>query len=356
MSDFTVILMMAGAFAVTLAIRFSKEIKGQRKIQQTKSYPNRESKQSAVTPTLSSTTQPSSKQSPQPINEIELGTRYGNINVAVKGLMHQPIDVISEVKWNCKYGTPVRLQREPDNEQDPHAVAVLLENDMKIGYVPREYAKSLSNCIKEGYEMRCRLSKVTRHEIPFVYMDIAYRSPKFIAESEERGRKLIEKLKRIGLDDYQKIRRGAYWKDKNKRYGKTVDISAVYNYELQTYEITEQIENNKGEIVEISYYYADDIGRHSFEIGQLLEKEENYGEAIQRYEFNLSIGEVMYKSSNRLSVLYKKVGRHADILPMLYKAKETCSEWQDNHEKMRITERIRFFETNENFMKKYAKK
>ncbi len=51
------------------------------------------------------------------------------------GAVHRPQALASS---GADPGRPLGLRAEPDNPQDPHAVAVLTEAGEPVGYVPRE--------------------------------------------------------------------------------------------------------------------------------------------------------------------------------------------------------------------------
>ena len=60
-----------------------------------------------------------------------------------------------KVKDLLKVGTPLLLKREPDNQYDKNAVAVMFHNifngkDYCLGYIPREFNKSLAQILDAG--------------------------------------------------------------------------------------------------------------------------------------------------------------------------------------------------------------
>jgi hypothetical protein len=64
----------------------------------------------------------------------------GLIVCGVAGAAHRPSALASD---EAAPGRPLTLRPEPDNPHDPHAVAVLLESDEPVGYVPREVAPAV---------------------------------------------------------------------------------------------------------------------------------------------------------------------------------------------------------------------
>jgi hypothetical protein len=58
----------------------------------------------------------------------------------VAGAVHRPDALSSD---GAAPGRPLRLQAEPANPHDPNAVAVLTEDGLPLGYVPRELAASV---------------------------------------------------------------------------------------------------------------------------------------------------------------------------------------------------------------------
>jgi hypothetical protein len=56
----------------------------------------------------------------------------------VAGAVHRPEALASDA---AAPGQALVLRREPDNEHDPNAVAVLTEDGLSLGYVPRDLAE-----------------------------------------------------------------------------------------------------------------------------------------------------------------------------------------------------------------------
>ena len=92
---------------------------------------------------------------------------FGKITVKAKGVT---FDGRPGKLWNIrKYmGTGAKittmLRREPKNERDPHAIAVLVQTDQtvaKIGYVPANTAFWLSQKMDQGLSVRAYNGLVT---------------------------------------------------------------------------------------------------------------------------------------------------------------------------------------------------
>lgn len=66
----------------------------------------------------------------------------------------------SSVK-TCRSGEELQLQREPFNEVDKNAIAVLNKNGVKLGYLSKEIAPSLAKKMDNGLKLICKVIKVT---------------------------------------------------------------------------------------------------------------------------------------------------------------------------------------------------
>ena len=53
---------------------------------------------------------------------------------------------------------PIRLEPEPDNAYDPHAVRVLSNHGHQIGYLPRETAERVASAIENEATIHCRVA------------------------------------------------------------------------------------------------------------------------------------------------------------------------------------------------------
>lgn len=62
----------------------------------------------------------------------------------------------------CKPGEPVELTPEPTNKADPHAIAVLSERGIQIGYVSAERSPRIGAIIREGREVRAVFQRPSR--------------------------------------------------------------------------------------------------------------------------------------------------------------------------------------------------
>ncbi len=61
----------------------------------------------------------------------------------LKGLYHRPSEAISRAH-RLVYNEPLLLQAEPNNQNDPNAIMVKTQDDVHIGYIPKEYSVFLS--------------------------------------------------------------------------------------------------------------------------------------------------------------------------------------------------------------------
>ncbi|WP_246383192.1 HIRAN domain-containing protein [Nocardioides stalactiti] len=78
-------------------------------------------------------------------------SRAGLWSFVVRGTAHHER---AARRGDFKPGAPVRLVREPDNQHDPHAIAVYAAGARDItGYVPRGYAKRLAKLLDAGADM-----------------------------------------------------------------------------------------------------------------------------------------------------------------------------------------------------------
>lgn len=61
----------------------------------------------------------------------------------------------------CRSGQELKLQREPFNEIDKNAIAVLNRNGVKLGYLSKEIAPFLAKKMDDGLKVFCKVIKVT---------------------------------------------------------------------------------------------------------------------------------------------------------------------------------------------------
>lgn len=92
---------------------------------------------------------------------------FGKLNVKAAGVTFEgrPGKLWNIRKYMCT-GAPITtmLRREPGNERDPHAIAVLVQTDQtvaKIGYVPANIAFWLSQKMDQGLSVRAYHGTVT---------------------------------------------------------------------------------------------------------------------------------------------------------------------------------------------------
>lgn len=86
-------------------------------------------------------------------NQLRLQEREKHFFVChLAGLSYHDADLVED---QLEVGTPLQLKREPDNPYDKNAVAVMFHNDINdndycIGYIPREFNKSLAQILDAG--------------------------------------------------------------------------------------------------------------------------------------------------------------------------------------------------------------
>lgn len=275
----------------------------------------------------------------------------GKMNMAIKGLFFRS-DSDKEAARNLNYGDIVYPRKEANNEKDPYAVAVYTKEGAHIGYVPKEYSMGMTQLLDLGIEPNCMITKKTFHEIPFLYMDVYYKSREQEDIDERLECELVEKFKRLGLKETSILRWEHILRNKPKPNETTIAISA-YRKEYG-FEITETLENKNHKVREIRYPYYNNIGKNNYEIAEKLEKGNELEMAIRKYEENIEIGEVIADSAIRLSILYKKVKQYEKIMPMLKTAIEKARKYDDEVEITKLNNRMDMFLKNASFMKKYG--
>jgi len=97
---------------------------------------------------------------------LELGKEYlredykpkiiDEIYTNIAGIYYGEIKQVCNTNlwYEIKEGTELKLEREPDNEDDVNAIKILYKN-CKVGYVPREHAKKLSFFMDNGTKYNC---------------------------------------------------------------------------------------------------------------------------------------------------------------------------------------------------------
>ena len=60
----------------------------------------------------------------------------------------------------CAAGDMLQLVREPDNEHDPMAVAVMSERGIRVGYLSRERANWIGSKMDRGYDVRAIVHRI----------------------------------------------------------------------------------------------------------------------------------------------------------------------------------------------------
>ncbi len=80
-------------------------------------------------------------------------TLYGFFVIPIVGIQH------AKGSESLKYGTWAKAAREPDNPYDANAIRVDTVNGLKIGYVPRQHAKTIKRVFDdlEGIQVECMI-------------------------------------------------------------------------------------------------------------------------------------------------------------------------------------------------------
>ncbi|MDO9152693.1 MAG: HIRAN domain-containing protein [Paludibacter sp.] len=90
----------------------------------------------------------------------------------VSGLTHLTETELAKVKTLKKNDSKVVLEPEPNNEYDSNAILVKTEDGSKIGYVNKDALPFVHSVIDRI--TKCQISKLSDHEIPYVWVFIVY--------------------------------------------------------------------------------------------------------------------------------------------------------------------------------------
>lgn len=275
----------------------------------------------------------------------------GTLNMAIKGLYYRnPIDI--EEARKLYIGCEVFLKEDVSNSVDTNAVAVFTNKGNHIGYVPKEYAEGIKKLLIEGLDLSCFITKKTGDDIPYLYMDVTYKSKKRIQFERYMEESLSERLKRMEWDESRDVR----WKYNTirpiERSFKTIDIKI--KYDDGRFVITETVELSNGEKQNMHYFYEDNFGMKFYEEARICENSNDIVGAITLYEKNLDIEECITKSAQRLSVLYKKANRYKDIIPMLDVSIEKEKKYKNKCGVETLTQRKEKLMSSIGFIKKIS--
>lgn len=90
----------------------------------------------------------------------------------------------ADMVWDLlRIGTPLRLEREPDNRYDPEAVQVIFNNDGEdflLGYIPRSNNQALSPFFDMDYAdiFECCISRISPEKHPEEQIQLTIRIKK----------------------------------------------------------------------------------------------------------------------------------------------------------------------------------
>jgi hypothetical protein len=90
----------------------------------------------------------------------------------VSGLTHLTETELAKVKTLKKNDSKVVLEPEPNNEYDANAILVKTEDGSKIGYVNKDALPFVHSVIDRI--TKCQISKLSDHDIPYVWVFIVY--------------------------------------------------------------------------------------------------------------------------------------------------------------------------------------
>ncbi len=71
-----------------------------------------------------------------------------------------------------KVGDALRLQREPQNRYDPHAIAVYWQQ-LKLGYIPRRENRTLAQMLDRGQILNTQIEQLQSEAGPWGRVEIA---------------------------------------------------------------------------------------------------------------------------------------------------------------------------------------
>lgn len=103
--------------------------------------------------------------------KAEVDTVISHINFSVKGTIYRTQKEIAAARM-CDVGNTLILQTESDNKQDEFAVKVFTIDGFHIGYVEKQYSKIIAS--KINYISRCRISKITFSDVPYIFADVYF--------------------------------------------------------------------------------------------------------------------------------------------------------------------------------------
>jgi len=75
----------------------------------------------------------------------------------------------------CEPGEGVRLVREPENEHDHMAVAIISCRGVKVGYLKRDRAVWIGSKIDRGYDVRAIVERVKGSHLPGAVLGLVMR-------------------------------------------------------------------------------------------------------------------------------------------------------------------------------------
>ena len=104
-------------------------------------------------------------------NERIKNEQLSSVEVKVKGTLYRSRKEIGAARL-CNVGDTMILVPEPDNEIDSNAIKVYTMEGFHIGYIDAALAELVKS--KIDYIGKCVVSKITNHDIPFIYLTIEF--------------------------------------------------------------------------------------------------------------------------------------------------------------------------------------
>lgn len=124
----------------------------------------------------------------------------------IRGIYYRSKREIAAARM-CAIGDTLILEPEADNEFDKNAVKVYTMEGFHIGYIEAKYSKIVSSNI--NHISKCRITRVSKHEIPYIDIEICFSSerivqPNFIPTDFQCGPEdIIRNIGLKSLDSYK---------------------------------------------------------------------------------------------------------------------------------------------------------
>ncbi|NOR29240.1 MAG: hypothetical protein GQ540_12000 [Lutibacter sp.] len=89
--------------------------------------------------------------------------------ISVRGIRFENSDGSSRTEYllKLKPNDKLELVKEPDNIFDKHAVKIVYEKNLQIGYVPKELSSIISEYLESGLRYEIKHLNISRAEIGY---------------------------------------------------------------------------------------------------------------------------------------------------------------------------------------------